>query len=124
MTPPATQVCRRLFPNSLCSTRIAEGRGITLTTPSKVIRVEVERDHATHYGALDRLQTVAARDAEDCQRARPKVRDGSLQCVAEKLGLANGWQRHVRLVVGNRNFKPRMTHDTRASKVAAQARRA
>jgi hypothetical protein len=56
----------------------AEGRRITLRASSQVIRVEVERDHATHRGAIEGLQAVAACDAEDCQRARPKLGNGSL----------------------------------------------
>jgi hypothetical protein len=57
---------------------LGKGCSIALGAKREVVRVEVERDHAMYQGALNELQTVAARDAENRQRARPKLSNGSL----------------------------------------------
>ena len=69
------------------------GKGCRMApgTKGQVIRVEVERDDAMHYGAVNELQAVASRDTEDCQRARSKLNNGSLLDGGEKLRLADRW---------------------------------
>ncbi|MGD1020150.1 MAG: hypothetical protein ABSA12_12630 [Verrucomicrobiia bacterium] len=55
-----------------------KGCSIAPRAKRQVIRIEVECDHAMYYVALNEIQTVAARDAKNGQRARLKLSNGSL----------------------------------------------
>ena len=76
----------------------------------EVLGVEVHRDHPAHDGGVDELQAVAPGRPEDGQRPGPKRRDDAPERRGERRRLADRRQGHVRLVVGDRDAKPRMIH--------------